>query len=796
MKSKFVAFGLILAAGLATAAEQPSLELIMSDPDWIGNAPQSPYWSDSGDSIYYSQKQVGEDFSQLFRLTLPGGETLAVDESRSPADSGRDKIYNSDRSAVAWLERGDIFLKDLKSKQSQRITATVSDESHLQFSADDNSLQFLRDEQFFSFDLQRGSLRQLTDIRLSDDPKAEQARFDVLRAQQARTYRSLVESAQRSERREAAEQLRAQHPKALYLGKNIRVLARSLSPNGEQLALVVSDASDDTGRAGSMPNYLTADGYVTVREVRSRVGRNTERAQDLLIVDLSSNKISKVDWSSLPGIDQDPLAKLRLSALKWHLEQGANEAEVKQALTAPEQRGLSVTQLKWSPNGQHLALQLLANDFKDRWLVSYSPAAAGAQLKLQHRLSDEAWINWEYNDFGWLSDSRSLWFLSEESGYSHLYRKAFDEKRATALSSGQFVVREPAIAPAEDYAYLVANRAHPGNYHVYRVPLSGGALEQVSDLDGVSSFVLSPNSEQLLISRSWFDRHEDLYLGASDGSQGLKRLTDTVSARYREIDWIIPKIVEVPSSHSERPIYSKLYLPADHDPNKRYPALMFVHGAGYTQNAHFGWPYYFREFMFHTVLSNAGYVVLDMDYRASQGYGRDWRTSIYRNMGQPELEDFLDGIDYLVEQQGVERHRVGIYGGSYGGFMTFMALFKAPEAFAAGAALRPVVDWMHYENDYTQRILNTPLIDPEAYQRSSPINHAAGLEKPLLITSGMQDDNVFFQDSVLMVQRLLELKKPDFEIAIYPLEGHGFSNPESWLDQYRRIFKLMQKHLQ
>jgi dipeptidyl aminopeptidase/acylaminoacyl peptidase len=272
-------------------------------------------------------------------------------------------------------------------------------------------------------------------------------------------------------------------------------------------------------------------------------------------------------------------------------------------------------------------------------------------------------------------------------------------------------------------------------------------------------------------------------------------LTDTVSERYAGIDQVVPQIVEVPSSHSRRPIYSKLFLPADFDAGRSYPAVMFVHGAGYTQNVHMGWPYYFREFMFHTVLADAGYVVLDMDYRASRGYGRDWRTAIYRIMGHPELEDYLDGIEYLVGNFGVDRACVGIYGDSYGGFMTLMALFRAPEAFAAGAALRPVADWMHYNDSYTARILNPPLIDPEAYQRSSPITHVAGLQKPLLIAVGMQDDNVFFQDSVQVVQRLIELHKENFEIAIYPLDAHSFVHSDSWLDEYRRIFWLMETHL-
>jgi dipeptidyl aminopeptidase/acylaminoacyl peptidase len=225
------------------------------------------------------------------------------------------------------------------------------------------------------------------------------------------------------------------------------------------------------------------------------------------------------------------------------------------------------------------------------------------------------------------------------------------------------------------------------------------------------------------------------------------------------------------------------------------PAVVFIHGAGYLQDAHYGWSFYFHEFMFHTFLTRRGYVVLDMDYRASAGYGRDWRTAIYRQMGHPELEDLEDGVDWLVRHHGVDRARVGAYGGSYGGFLTLMALFRKPDLFAAGAALRPVTDWSDYNDDYTGAILNTPEVDAEAYERSSPIEFAAGLRKPLLICHGMVDDNVFFQDSVRLVQRLIELEKESFEIAPFPVESHAFKRPSSWLDEYRRIYKLLSANL-
>ena len=251
----------------------------------------------------------------------------------------------------------------------------------------------------------------------------------------------------------------------------------------------------------------------------------------------------------------------------------------------------------------------------------------------------------------------------------------------------------------------------------------------------------------------------------------------------------------MPSKHGAGTIWGKYYGPRTPEPGRRYPVALFVHGAGYLQNVSDRYPNYFREQMFHNLLVQRGYVVLDLDFRASEGYGRDWRTAIYRNMGHPELEDYLDGIDWLVEAKQADRDRVGIYGGSYGGFMTFMALFREPGRFKAGAALRPVADWMQYNHGYTSNILNTPDIDPEAYRVSSPIEYAAGLQDHLLIAHGMIDDNVFYRDSVVLAQRLIELRKDKWELASYPMERHAYQQSDSWYDQYRRILELFERTL-
>jgi dipeptidyl aminopeptidase/acylaminoacyl peptidase len=327
------------------------------------------------------------------------------------------------------------------------------------------------------------------------------------------------------------------------------------------------------------------------------------------------------------------------------------------------------------------------------------------------------------------------------------------------------------------------------------VPSDSTTSEALTDLNGMTDYQLSPDESSLLLTHSKLVMPPELYSVdlRADSFKPVK-ITSTVSDEFLSIDWTSPSIVAVKSSHTEQPIYSRVYAPQG-PASEKHRAVVFNHGAGYLQNSHLGWSGYFREFMFHSFLVSQGYVVMDMDYRASAGYGRDWRTAIYRQMGTPETQDLKDGVDWLVENANVDRERIGTYGGSYGGFMTFMALFTEPDLFQAGAALRPVSDWAHYNDGYTSNILNRPDVDPIAYERSSPIYFAEGLTKPLLINAPMVDNNVFFVDVVRLVQILIEKEKENFETAIYPVEPHGFVQPSSWLDEYRRIYKLFEDNL-
>jgi dipeptidyl aminopeptidase/acylaminoacyl peptidase len=328
------------------------------------------------------------------------------------------------------------------------------------------------------------------------------------------------------------------------------------------------------------------------------------------------------------------------------------------------------------------------------------------------------------------------------------------------------------------------------------MPLGGGARTKITSMTGSNAVEVSPDGSTLAVIHSYSNKPSELYLAPNRPGAEATQITVSPTEEWRSFKWIDPKVITY-KARDGVDVYARLFTPemigAKRDPKK--PAVVFVHGAGYLQNAHRYWSTYFREYMFHNLLASRGYVVLDPDYRASAGYGRDWRTAIYRHMGGHDLNDVVDGARFLVQTEKVDPKRIGVYGGSYGGFITLMAMFTTPDVFAAGAALRPVTDWAHYNHGYTSNILNVPQLDPEAYKKSSPIYFAEGLKGRLLICHGMVDTNVFFQDSVRLVQRLIELRKENWQVAPYPVENHSFTEETSWADEYKRILKLFEETL-
>lgn len=813
-----------LVAGLiglvfALPASAVTIEQAMADPDWIGPPVTASYWSTDGQSLYYSLKQAGSPVRDLHRIDLGEGSDSIVDPAAMADADARGAVFDRSRTRAAFARNGDIFIRELASGRLVQVTRSAEREHAPQFSADGRALHYRVGNDWFRYDIAAGVGGPAALVKAEKDP--DDKKPDALVDQQLRYFSTLRKiKADREAMKEHGEIFArgdpTRAPLPFYIGDEVKIEGSSLSPDGRWMLLVTTPKGYDAGRRGKLQRFVTESGYEEQEDERTRVGRNDPAPQSLLLLDLEKHEQHALAFADLPGIHDDPLKAVREENEKLKRERARATAAADAAGTrsegndkkdkgagkdTPRERPLRIVSMsedgggggiRWSADGRQVAIQMRAIDNKDRWIASVD--FGRARLVPQHRLTDPAWINWNFNDFGWLPDGRTLWYLSEESGYSQLYAKEAGG-RASQLTRGRFEVSSPAVSPDGQWFYVRANVEAPYSYDLYRIPTAGGELARVTALKALEEFQLSPDGRRVAVQFSSPYMPTQLAVVDATGGAAPRVLTDTRTAEYKAIEWPALEIVEVPSSRTKEPIYAKFYKPRDFDPARKYPAVLFVHGAGYLQNVHLGFPNYFREQMFHDLLTEKGYVVLDMDYRASEGYGRDWRTAIYRNMGHPELEDLIDGVRWLEQHASADPARVGLYGGSYGGFMALMAMFNAPDVFKAGAALRPVTDWTQYNHEYTSNILNTPQLDPIAYERSSPIEFAEGFRGALLIAHGMIDNNVLYEDTVRLQQRLIELHKEDYEVVGYPLERHGFVHPDAWLDEYKRILKLFEMNL-
>lgn len=772
-----------------------TMEQIMSDPDWLGRQPEDVYFSPDSQHILYERKQAGSIIRDLFITDPQSGNGTKVSLSDLHKVSYDDWLDDKDQRFVAWIYEGDVFAQVRNSADVIQLTRDSAQAHNLQYFKN-AGVSFQVGNAFYSIDLDGSNYQQLVGWQFADAPVAVHPAKDYIAREQLKLIEYVnVQRKNRQDREDLRNAIKTQNDAVLaaelYLDKDhINVLA-SLSPDGKYAIIVSRENIPMRSDSDIMPDYIQEDGRIATDSVRQRVADAKPVSHDIYLVDIEQNTKRKISYVNLPGYNEDVLENEKR-------ENAQMRGESYTANRLPRDIGLlfdwyaTEIPIRWHDDSEHVALMLEAWDNKDRWIVTLN-ATQDTSFTTQHRMHDDAWVNYRFNQFGWMEDSLSLYLLSEESGYSHLYLKPLDAD-LRQITSGNYIVDDVYITKNDQFAYYRANIKHPGIYEVYRTDLKTGETEALTDLNGMTEYVLSPDETQLVLTHSKLTMPPELYTKPADSSTKATRLTNTVSDAFLSIDWKAPTIVAIPSSHTEQPIYSRVYLPENVNAEKRR-AVVFNHGAGYLQNAHMGWSGYFREFMFHNLLISQGYVVLDMDFRASAGYGREWRTAIYRQMGTPEIQDNIDGVNWIVENANVDRNRIGTYGGSYGGFLTFMALFNEPELFQAGAALRPVSDWAHYNTAYTSNILNTPDVDPLAYERSSPIYFAQGLNKPLLMNAPMVDNNVFFVDVVRLVQVLIELEKEDFETAIYPVEPHGFVQPSSWLDEYRRIHKLFETHL-
>lgn len=828
-------FALLLPTPVFGQQSQPkkfelTVDSIMRGFDLVGYEPSRPYWSQDGQRVYFRWKRAGEPRLKEMDLYVvsrdgSGLRKLTEDEAKqAPPALGE---LSKDKRLTVFAEEGDIFLYDHTKNERRQLISTTEGENSPRFAGDQKHIYFTRQNNLYSMALDGGGLVQLTDIRTgggAPEPAAAQRGLgggggfgggqrqgggggaatgggaqagqapptqtgtsqEFLKKEERELLEAVRERAQNREEQEAKRKAREKR-KSFSPPAGQSVANLTLSPNGKYvMAMVIQPASG--AKNSIVPNYVTESAYTEDIPARSKVG-DAQGRNRVAILSVETGEAKYVEH----GLKQEASSQQTGGQSSQTPDQAQGQGQRPQRAQERD-RDVQLTNTQWSEDGNHAVLMARAADNKDRWVMAVDPAT-GKTKTLDH-LHDDAWVGGPGSfTLGWLPDNKTVYFQSERDGWAHLYTVSIEGGEPKQLTSGKFEVSDVRLSQDKTKFFFTSSEGSPFERHLYSMPVAGGARTRITTMAGNNDATISPDESMLAVIHSYSNKPPELYLTPNKpnaAANEIKQVTTSPTEEWLSHKWVDPPIVTFKARDGAE-VPARLYKPANWQ--KGGPAVFFVHGAGYLQNVHKWWSSYFREYMFHHLLVERGYLVMDVDYRASAGYGRDWRTGIYRHMGGKDLTDHVDAAKWLVAEHGVDPKRIGLYGGSYGGFITLMAMFTEPDVFAAGAALRPVTDWAHYNHGYTANILNSPQSDNESYKKSSPIYFAQGLKGALLICHGVVDINVHFQDSVRLAQRLIELRKENWELAMYPVEDHGFVQPTSWADEYKRILKLFETNL-
>ena len=818
MKRTFTFLLIICCSGsFAQKLDKLTVEKIMRDPVWMGTSPSNISWSNDSKKIYFDWNPEKADHDVMYSVNPadPKPEKAGLEERKAMFPAAGP--WNKAHTLKLYEKNGDIYLYELKTGKSTQLTSTTDRESNPVFNGDETKVLFIRAENLYAIKLNGSELVQLTNFthpatpgaaapaaaafgggaggrrgggaatqtgrpqqRGAQGTNAADAQATYLKNEQLELF-DIIKKKDKENKYNAAESKEMQPKRLKEISVDDKQVGNvQLSPGGRFITYRLTKTAQ--GIRTNVPNYVTASGYTEDIPNRTKVGAPQSTTEGF-VFDTQRDTVYSISTKNLPGIKDIP------AYMKDYPEELAAREN------RNEDRKVNVGAVIWNPEGSTAAVIISAEDYKDRWIMKLD-AETGA-LSLIDRQHDDAWIAGPgINGFGggstgWI-DNQHFYFQSEASGYSHIYVADVTNGEKKQLTSGKWEVQTLKLSNDKKDFYFTANIEHPGITHFYRLPVTGGTPVKLTGMKGGNEVELSPDEKWLAIRYSYSNKPWELYVQANKPGAKAVQVTHSTTDEFNSYPWRDPEMITFKNRFGTD-IYARVYPAKNPDPAK--PAVVFVHGAGYLQNVDYKWSSYFHEYMFNNLLADNGYTVMDIDYTGSAGYGRDFRTGIYRHMGGKDLTDQVDGVKVLVDKYGVNPAHVGIYGGSYGGFITLMAMFTTPDVFAAGAGLRSVTDWAHYNHGYTANILNEPYNDPKAYHISSPIYFADGLKGRLLMCHGMVDQNVNFQDIVRVSQRLIELHKQNWELAVFPVEDHGFVEPSSWTDEYSRIFKLFEETL-
>lgn len=503
-----------------------------------------------------------------------------------------------------------------------------------------------------------------------------------------------------------------------------------------------------------------------------------------------------------------------------------------------------VYDMRWSPSGRYLMIGMLSKDTRSYDIYIAEPAS-GRTARVWSE-TDEAWYN-RTTGPQWLGDD-SIVLCSEKDGWGHLYRldisswsfppeseskpeysagkeakteaesdKGKDKGKelvpdgiakpfvptlpaAVQLTSGDYEVTQLYIPQGGSVIYFVSSQGGPDRRDLYSMPPSGGRINRLTSGLGVSNIAgwyrerggpINWAEDKAIVSSSTPERGPFYNIvDLISGKQTCAILRDHPTEFY-SYRWVTPESVRIQNEKDGEYFSARVFRPAYAQAGEKRPVIVYVHGAGYAQTAlrSYDWLDAVSMYMADTL----GYIVVDIDYRGSSGYGRKWRTDVFHKLGELEVSDAESAAHYFIKSGEGDAGCVGIWGWSYGGFLTNMAMFRTPETFKAGVSVAAVSKWWNYNSWYVSERLGDPQQNKDAYKRSDPIEYAGGLQGQLLMVHGIRDDNVLFQDFAQLTKKLLDAGK-HVDMMVYPEMGHGPASDENMVHIAETVSWYFLKH--
>jgi dipeptidyl-peptidase-4 len=448
----------------------------------------------------------------------------------------------------------------------------------------------------------------------------------------------------------------------------------------------------------------------------------------------------------------------------------------------------------WSGDSKTLVYQRQSRDQKKLDLVAVD-AATLAQRTLLTETSN-TWVSIS-DDLRFLKNQNAFLWSSERSGRNHLYLYDMNGKLLSTVSSGNWGIDNvQAVDEKSGRVFVSSNRDAVTDKQIYALALDGSMADKpqrITKADGWHEATFSRNGEVFVDTFSDPSTPPQVSINRPDGSMVGWVEHNELNEKHPYYKYkadLLPTEFGTIKANDGQTLYYSMIKPANFNPARRYPVFLYTYGGPHAQQVTRRWDSQFNQYM-----AQQGYVVFRLDNRGSSRRERQFTDVIYKELGKHEVEDQITGIDWLARQSFVDPKRVGVFGWSYGGFMTLRLLSAASDKIAMGVSVAPVTDWSLYDTHYTEQFVGaTPKSDPKAYANSGVFAHLDGLKSPLLLVHGMADDNVLFTNTTKLIDGLVN-RNIQFELMTYPGAKHGISSRAGQRHVYSTIEAFFRKHI-